>query len=68
MIRTVRLKLNTGLGADELHDPWRIGLQNVRVLSSIHQSPEEEVRNVDWPRHAEAVENVLHDANHFFSS
>src|SRR4051812_33112836 len=68
MIGLIRLILKSSLGADKLHDPWRIRLQYMRILSCIHQSSEEEVRNIDWPRHAEVVEYVLHDANDFFSS
>src|SRR4051812_30617120 len=64
MIRVVRLEINTSLDSDELHDPWCVRLQYMRILSCIHQSSEEEVKNVDWPRHAEVVE----DANDFFSS
>src|SRR4051812_49303564 len=67
MIRVIRLKINTSRGSDELHDPWRVWLQDMRILCCINQSSEEEVRNVDWPRHAEVVEYVLHDANDFFS-
>src|ERR1041385_8769319 len=68
MIRVIRLEINTSRGSDELHDPWRLRLQDMRILCCIHQSSEEEVRNVDWPRHAEVVKYVLHDANDFFSN
>src|SRR3954463_13019538 len=68
MIRVIRLEINTSLDSDELHDPWRVRLQYMRILSCIHQSSEEEVWNIDWPRHAEAVEDVLHETNDFFSS
>src|ERR1043165_3220750 len=67
MIRVIRLEINNSFDSDERHDPWCVRLQYMRILSCIHQSSEE-VRNVDWPRHAEVVENVLHDANDFFSS
>src|SRR3954464_2373901 len=67
MIGVIRLILNSCLGADKLHDPWRVRLENMRILSGIYQSSEEEVRNIDWPRHAEAVKYVLHDANNFVS-
>src|SRR4051812_31194279 len=67
VIRVIRLILNSCYGADELHDPWRVWLQDVWVLCSISKSSEEEVRNIDWPRHAEVVKYVLHDANYFFS-
>src|SRR4051812_30835301 len=68
MIWLIRMILNASRGADEIHDPGYVRLQEMRILSCIHQSSEEEVRNVDWPRHAEAVEYILHDAHDFFSS
>src|SRR3954464_2554441 len=68
MIGLIRLILKSSLGVDKLHDPWRVRLQYMRILSCIHQGSEEEVRNIDWPRHAEAVEYILHDANYFFNS
>src|ERR1041385_4656056 len=55
MISLIRLEVDANLGADELHDPWSIWLQNMRILSSIHQRPEEEVRDINWSRHAEAI-------------
>ena len=68
MIRLIRLILNASLDADNIHNPWRIRLQDVRILGSINQSSEEEVGNVDWRRHAEVIKYVLHDANNFFST
>src|SRR4051812_36088156 len=68
MIWLIRLILNASRGADKLHDPGRVRLQEIRILSCIHQSSEEEVRNIDRPRHAEAVEYILHNANDLFSS
>src|ERR1041385_644036 len=68
VIRVIRLEINSSHGSDELHDPRRVWLQDMRILCCINQSSEEEFRHVDWPRHEEVVEDVLHDANDFFSS
>src|SRR3954463_5188526 len=52
MISHIRLEVDASLEADELHDPGSIWLQDMRILSSIHKRPEEEVRNIDGSRHA----------------
>src|SRR4051812_49239822 len=68
MIRLIRLIVYASLGADKLHNPWHIGLQDMRILSCVNQSPEEEVGDVDRTKHAQVVENILHDAYDMFSS
>src|SRR3954467_10708286 len=48
MISLIRLEVDASIGADELHDPWSIWLQNMRILSCIHKCLEEEVLDINW--------------------